>query len=260
MPRPVVAPPGAIHPRSRRSSGMDRKLTGSAARCAIIEAMLSDAGEGVPRLRGLLPASAAVVAVGAAAVLVTLAPEARSRASALVYGLGLCALFTVSGLYNRWRWDPSWRPLLRPLDHSMIFVFIAASATPLAVLVLSGTLQTVVLVAVWAGALAGIALSAAWITAPRVLVACCYLAVGWAGVAGIPRMAERLPGIALLLLPAGGIRYSIGAVVYALRRPDPWPRVFGFHEVFHTLVLLRATAHFAAVAGGIVSGAGRPPP
>src|SRR3954454_18537547 len=214
--------------------------------------MFTEAGEVVPRLRGLLHAYAAIVAVGAAGVLVALEPDARSRASALVYSLRLCALFSVSGLYHPWRWDPQWRPLLRRLDHSMIFVFIAASATPMAVLVLSGTLQTVVLIAVWAGALAGIALSVAWITAPRVLVACCYLAVGWAGVAGVPQMAERLPGIALLLLAAAGILSSIGAVVYALRRPDPWPRVFGFHEVFHALVLLAAAAHFAAMAGWIV--------
>jgi hemolysin III len=218
--------------------------------------MFGDAGEAVPRLRGLLHAYAAVVAVAAAGVLVVLAPEARSRVSALVYGVGLCALFAVSGLYHRWRWDPRWRPVLRRLDHSMIFVFIAASATPVAVLVLSGTLRTVVLLAVWAGAAGGIALSVAWITAPRVLVAVCYLAVGWAGVAGVPQMAERLPGIALLLLAAGGILYSIGAVVYALRRPDPWPRVFGFHEVFHALVLLAAAAHFAAMAGWVVPSAG----
>src|SRR3954463_4948787 len=179
---PDCAPPGAINASRRRTSGMPGRLSGQTTGCGIIRAMFGDAGEAVPRLRGLLHAYAAVVAVAAAGVLVVLAPEARSRVSALVYGVGLCALFAVSGLYHRWRWNPRWRPILRRLDHSMIFVFIAASATPVAVLVLSGTLQTVVLIAVWAGAAGGIALSVAWITAPRVLVAVCYLAVGWAGV------------------------------------------------------------------------------
>ena len=206
----------------------------------------------VPRLRGVLHAYAAWFAGAAGLVLVLLAPDAQARLAATVYGLGMCALFAVSGLYHRWRWDPRWRPLLRRLDHSTIFVFIAASCTPVAVLVLDGTLRTVVLLVVWGGAIAGVAMSVAWITAPRVLVAVCYLAVGWAGVAGVPQLAERLPAAPLVLLAVGGVLYTVGAIVYAARRPDPWPRVFGFHEVFHTLVIVAALSHFVAMAGWIV--------
>ena len=206
----------------------------------------------VPRLRGLLHAYAFFFAVAAAIVLVVIAPDAQARAAAAVYGVGLSALFAVSGLYHRWRWDMRWRPLLRRMDHSTIYVFIAASCTPIAWLVLEGSLRTVVLVAVWAGAVGGIALSVAWITAPRVLVAMSYLLVGWAGAIGLPQIVDRLPAAPLVLLATGGVLYTIGAVVYALKRPNPWPRTFGFHEVFHALVVLAAIAHFIAMAGWVV--------
>jgi len=206
----------------------------------------------VPRLRGVLHAYAAWVAAVAAVALVLTAPDARARAAAGIYGLGLIALFAVSGLYHRWRWNPRWRPLLRRLDHSTIFVFIAASVTPVASLVLDGTLRVVVLAVVWGAALAGVTMSVAWITAPRVLVAASYLAVGWAGVAGLPQLLDRLPAAPLLLLLAGGLLYSAGAAVYAAQRPNPWPRTFGFHEVFHALVVAAAVAHFVAMAGWVV--------
>lgn len=205
----------------------------------------------VPRLRGLLHAYAFYVAVTAAVVLVVLAP-AGARLPAAIYGLSLSALFAVSGLYHRWRWDMRWRPLLRRMDHSTIYVFIAASCTPVAWQVLDGDLRTIVLIAVWAGAVGGIALSVAWITAPRILVAVSYLLVGWAGVIGLPQIVERLPVAPLVLLAVGGGLYTVGAVVYALKRPNPWPRTFGFHEVFHALVVLAALVHFIAMAGWVV--------
>ena len=206
----------------------------------------------VPRLRGLLHAYSAAFALVAAIVLVAIAPDAQARGAAAVYGLGLSALFAVSGLYHRWRWDMRWRPLLRRMDHSTIYVFIAASSTPMAWLVLEGTMRTVVLVAVWAGAVGGIALSVAWITAPRVLVAMSYLVVGWAALIGLPQIVEKLPAAPLVLLAVGGVLYTVGAVVYALKRPNPWPRVFGFHEVFHALVVVAAIVHFIAMAGWVV--------
>src|ERR687898_3538106 len=128
----------------------------------------------IPRLRGLLHAHAAWIAAVAAIVLIALAPTGAARVAALIYGLGLIALFTVSALYHRWPGDPRWKPWLRRLDHSTIFVFIAASYTPIALLVLEGTLQTVVLVSVWTGAAAGVVLSLAWISAPRWLQALSY--------------------------------------------------------------------------------------
>jgi hemolysin III len=164
----------------------------------------------------------------------------------------MCALFAASGLYHRWPWDPRWRPLLRRIDHSAIYVFIAASYTPVALLVLSGTVQVVVLVSVWAGALAGVALSVAWITAPRVLVAASYLALGWVAIVAMPQLAHRLGVAPLVLFAAGGLLYSVGAAVYALRRPNPWPHTFGFHEVFHALVILAAVTHYVAMVGWVI--------
>ncbi|HEV8152449.1 MAG TPA: hemolysin III family protein [Solirubrobacteraceae bacterium] len=205
-----------------------------------------------PLLRGLLHAYAFWVALVAGATLVALAPDATARVAALVYGAGLCALFAASGLYHRWRWNPRWRPLLRRIDHSTIFVFIAASYVPIALLVLSGGLRVAVLVAVAAGAIGGVALTVGWPAAPAWLDAAAYLALGWVAVVAAPDLVERLPGPPLALLVAGGLLYSAGAVVYATRRPDPWPRTFGFHEVFHTLVILAAAAHFTAIAGWVI--------
>jgi hemolysin III len=207
----------------------------------------------IPRLRGVSHAVAFWVALAAAGFLLLRAGDASARAAAAVYGAGLCALFGVSASYHRWRWDPRWRPLLRRLDHSTIFVFIAASYTPIALLVLDGSLRMVVLLVVWAGAGAGVIFSVAWIGAPRWLAAGTYLALGWVSVVTIPQLVERLGTAPLALIAAGGALYTAGAVVYGLKRPDPWPRVFGFHEVFHAFVVLAAAAHYAAIAGWVVA-------
>ena len=166
--------------------------------------------------------------------------------------LQTCALFAASGLYHRWRWNPRWRPLLRRIDHSTIFIFIAASYTPVAMLVLSGTVQVVVLVSAWAGAVAGVAMSVAWIGAPRWLVAACYLALGWVAVIAMPQLADKLGVAPFVLFASGGLLYTVGAMVYAFRRPNPWPLTFGFHEVFHALVIAAATVHFVAMAGWVI--------
>jgi hemolysin III len=206
----------------------------------------------VPILRGVSHAWAFWVALVAGVVLLVLAPGADARVAALVYAIGLCALFAGSALYHRWRWDPRWRPLLRRIDHSTIFVFIAASYTPIALLVLDGPLRVVVLIGVWAGAIAGVAFSVAWISAPRALTAGTYLALGWFAVITIPQLVDRLPVVPLALLAAGGVLYTLGALVYASKRPNPWPRTFGFHEVFHAFVIAAAAAHFAAMAGWVI--------
>jgi hemolysin III len=214
------------------------------------------AEEVIPRLRGLLHAHAAWVAAVAAIVLMALAPTAGARVAVLIYGVGLIALFTVSALYHRWPGDPRWKPWLRRMDHSTIFVFIAASYTPVGLLVLDGPVQVVVLVSVWAGALAGIVMSVAWISAPRWLQALTYLLVGWVAVVALPQLADRVGIAPLVLLAVGGGLYSLGALVYALRRPNFWPRTYGFHEVFHTLVIAAAVVHFVAMAGWVVPSAG----
>jgi hemolysin III len=205
----------------------------------------------LPRLRGLLHAWAFWFALAAAVALIVVAADTRARIAAVIYGLGLCALFGASGLYHRWRGNPRWKPILRRIDHSTIFVFIAASYTPISLLVLNDPLRVIVLVSVWVGALAGVAMSIAWIDAPRVLVALCYVAVGWVAIVATPQLfSARGIGMPLLLL-AGGILYSLGAAAYATKRPNPWPRTFGFHEVFHTLVTAAALVHFVAIAGVI---------
>ena len=158
----------------------------------------------IPRLRGVTHAYAFFVAVIAAALLIALTPGGAPRMAATVYGVGLCALFGGSGLYHRWRWNPRWRPVLRRVDHSTIYLFIAASYTPVGWLVLSGTTQWIVLITVWSGALAGVTISVAWINAPRAVCALCYVALGWVAVLAFPQLHAELPMIALLLVALGG--------------------------------------------------------
>jgi hemolysin III len=206
----------------------------------------------IPRLRGVTHAYAFFAAVVAAALLVVFTPAGAPRVAATVYGAGLCALFGVSGLYHRWHGDPRWKTILQRVDHSNIYLFIAASYTPLGMLVLSGATQWIVLITVWAGAAAGVTLSIAWINAPRFVCALCYVALGWVAVLAFPQMHAVLPLACLVLIGGGGVLYTVGAIVYALGRPDPWPKVFGFHEIFHIFVILAAVAHFVAMATWIM--------
>jgi len=206
----------------------------------------------IPRLRGVTHAYAFWCALAAAITLIVITPAGSPRVAAAVYGAGLCALFGGSGLYHRWRWHPRWRPILRRVDHSTIYVFIAACYTPVGLLVLEGPLRWAVLITVWAGALLGVAFSVAWISAPRALCAATYIALGWVAVIALPQMVSALPLTPLVLMGVGGVLYTIGAIIYALGRPNPWPRTFGFHEIFHVFVILAAVAHFVAMAGWIV--------
>ena len=137
---------------------------------------------------------------------------------------------------------------MRRLDHSMIFLLIAGTYTPFALLVLEGTLATVILVVVWAGALGGIVLKLVWIDAPKPLVAVLYVMLGWVAVAAFPDLIQELGVTSTALVVAGGLLYTAGAVVYALGRPDPVPTVFGYHEVFHALVIAAAALQYAAIA------------
>lgn len=203
--------------------------------------------EALPRLRGLLHAASFPLALAVAFVLVVTADDASARVAALVYGLGLCGLFGVSATYHRWP-DPRGKALLRRVDHGMIFVFIAASYTPIALLVLDAPLAGIVLVSAWAGAVAGVVFSLGWIDAPRGWSAGAYIALGWVIVLAAPQLVSGIGAGPALLFLLGGVLYSVGAVVYARQRPDPWPATFGYHEVFHTLVTAAAVVHFAAMA------------
>jgi hemolysin III len=209
----------------------------------------------VPRLRGVSHAVAFVMSIAAAIVAVALAPTGRSTVALVAYGGGLVALFGGSALYHRWPGPARFKPLLRQIDHSMIYVFIAASYTPIVVVLVHGVLFWTILVVAWAGAAAGVAFTFGWIDAPRGVVAGSYLALGWMAVIAIPQLIAVLRPAPLVLLAAGGVLYSAGAIVYSTRRPDPWPRTFGFHEVFHALVIAAVAVQYVAIVGWVLPAA-----
>ena len=203
-----------------------------------------------PLLRGVLHEVAAAVAAAAGAVLVFRAATPRARFGALVYGISLVALLAVSALYHRPNWSEKVRAVWRRLDNSAIFLLIAGTYTPFAFL-LGSRAGWIFLGVVWAGAVAGIVLSVAWVRAPKALVAAVCVLLGWASVPLLPALHAALGTGAVALLAAGGVVYSLGAVVYAAKRPDPFPRVFGYHELFHALVIAAAVCHFAVVARAV---------
>jgi hemolysin III len=196
----------------------------------------------------------ASVALGAS--LVIFAPGGRGTVAAAIYAASVAALFGVSALYHRVNWpSPAARRWMRRLDHTMIFVLIAGSYTPFALLVLDGPLATAVLIVVWSGAATGAMMKLIWIDAPKWLVALIYVLLGWVGVAVFPRMLEELGVTPTAMVAAGGLLYTVGAIVYALRRPDPAPTVFGYHELFHLLVIAAAAIQYAVVAFYVLPGA-----
>jgi hemolysin III len=209
----------------------------------------------VPLLRGRLHQYAVLAAAVAAVALVALAPTGRARLAAVIYGAGLCVLFGASALYHRWPGPPRFKPILRRIDHSSIFVFIAASYTPVGLLVLDPPEGTIILAAAWVAAAVGVTLSICWIDAPRWVQALCYVATGWIAGAALPQLLDGAGVAPFVLFAVGGAVYSLGALVYAWQRPNPWPRVFGFHEVFHALVIAAAVVHFVAMAGWVIPGA-----
>lgn len=205
---------------------------------------------GKPRMRGWLHAYAFFVAVAAGVVLCTIAatrPGWTPLISCLVYSVTVCGLFGTSALYHRRVWSERGYRTMRRLDHSMIFVFIAGTYTPFCLLLLSARGATVLLITVWVGAVGGVAVKLVWPHAPRWVSAPLYLALGWVAVAVLPDILERGGVTVLALLVAGGATYSIGAVCYALRRPNPWPTVFGHHELFHAFTLVAAICHQVAI-------------
>jgi hemolysin III len=217
---------------------------------------MSDAALVKPRLRGVSHQWAFFVSVVLGAVLVLLAPAGQPRLAAAIYAFSVAGLFGASALYHRVNWTSlSARRWMRRLDHSMIFVLIAGTYTPFALLVLDGTLATAILIVVWTGAASGIVLKLCWIDAPKWLIALTYVLLGWVAVAAFPDMISRLGVTPTLLVAVGGVLYTLGAVVYALRRPDPAPQVFGYHEVFHALVIAAASLQYAVIAFFVLPGA-----
>ena len=203
-----------------------------------------------PLFRGVSHEVAAVAALLGWAVLAVVAPNAGARAAAHTYGATLFALFAVSATYHRPTWSPRVRSWMRRLDHSAIFLLIAGTYTPLCLL-LGGRLGTVLLAAVWIGAALGIARSVLWVHAPKTVAVLLYVALGWVVLPVLPAVRTAVGPGGLRLLAAGGIAYTVGAAVYAIRRPNPWPRVFGYHEVFHALVIIAAICHFAVAFAAV---------
>jgi hemolysin III len=203
----------------------------------------------VPRLRGVLHQYAFFVALVLGMVLVALADGVLERFAVWVYAAALAAMFGASALYHRVEWRTAAARLrARRVDHAMIFVFIAGTYTPFALLAFGGVLRVAVLTTVWAAALVGLGLELAWIHAPRWVSAVAYLAVGWAGAILVPYLFPAVGVAAAVLAIAGAALYTLGAVAYATAWPDPFPETFGFHEVFHALVVVAAATQFAAVS------------
>jgi hemolysin III len=206
-----------------------------------------------PRLRGVLHQWAFFVSIVAGTVLVVVAPPGRATLATAIYAATVVGLFGVSALYHRINWvSAAARRWMRRLDHSMIFLLIAGTYTPFALLALHGTIATAILVVVWAGAAGGIVLNLIWVDAPKWVTALVYVALGWVAVIAFPSLFDELGVTATMMVAAGGVLYTLGAVVYALRRPDPAPAVFGYHEIFHALVIAAAAIQYAVVAFYVV--------
>lgn len=201
-----------------------------------------------PRMRGWLHAGMFPAVLIAGIVLIALADSTRGRIACAIYIVTACLLFGVSAVYHRGTWGPRGEAVLRRLDHANIFLIIAGTYTPLTLLLLPESTGTPLLWAVWAAAVAGIAFRVFWVGAPRWLYTPCYIAMGWAAVFFLPDFM-RTGGIAVLVLVVvGGLLYSAGGVIYGIKRPNPSPRFFGFHEVFHSLTLAAFVVHYVGIS------------
>lgn len=210
-----------------------------------------------PRLRGWLHLYAAIVSVAAGATLISVASAVRGDRVALpttIYAITVTLLFGTSALYHRRGWGPTGQRVMKRLDHSMIFVFIAGTYTPFAVLTLPRVESIAVLTVVWTGAVFGVIMKTAWPQAPRWVGVPLYIALGWVAVFVLPEILRYGGVAALVLLVTGGVLYTLGALAYGFKRPDPYPTTFGYHEVFHLCTLLAAACHYIAVWFAVFSG------
>ncbi len=200
-----------------------------------------------PRFRGVVHQYAFFVAVAVGVLLVLETSGTRARLAAAIFAASVASMFGASALYHRVTWSARWRPWLRRLDHAMIYLLIAGTYTPFALLVLSGAWRTTVLAGVWTGAALAMSLRFAWVDAPKWLSVFFAIALGWVGVAALPQLMKVGAGGGLLIV-AGGLLYTVGAAVYAIQRPDPAPATFGYHEVFHVLVAAAVVCQYCAIA------------
>jgi hemolysin III len=205
-----------------------------------------------PRLRGVSHEYAFFISLACGTALILAASGGRARLAAAIYAVAVSALLGTSALYHRVTWRPRARRWMRRLDHSMIFVLIAGTYTPVALLALHGGLARTILIVVWAGALGGVVFKLLWIDAPKWVFAAVYLALGWVSAAIFGQLPAAIGWLGVAGLAAGGLLYTLGAVVYASGWPNPAPRTFGYHEVFHALVLAAASLHYAVIAFDVV--------
>ena len=207
-----------------------------------------------PRFRGVSHLSMFPIALVAVVPLLFVGRTAAALVSAIVFGIGVAAMFGVSGTYHVITWSPRARSRLARLDHATVYGLIAATYTPFGLLILSGAWQVTVLAIVWAGALAAMLMKLFWVGAPKWLSAAIGIALGWVGVAAMPEIYNTIGATGLLFLAAGGLLYTVGAVVYAMRRPNLFPGVFGYHELFHAFVILAVALQYVAVAVYVLPG------
>lgn len=207
-----------------------------------------------PKLRGWLHLATAPLTLAAGIVLIVLSPDTLTRVGSAVFTASALILFTVSAIYHTGTWSPRVWAFLRRFDHSNIFILIAGSYTPFSLLLLEGTQRTVLLTVVWTGAILGVGFRVFWTDAPRWLYTPIYIAMGWAAIFFIPGFLDGAKdfggaGIAaFVMIVVGGALYTLGGVVYGFKRPNPWPRWFGFHEVFHTFTILAFVSHYVGVS------------
>jgi hemolysin III len=201
-----------------------------------------------PRLRGWLHAVTAPLALAGGIVLIVLAPTHSAAAAAAAFGVTAVVLFTTSAIYHRGNWSPRVERLLKRLDHANIFLLIAGTYTPFAVLALTGETRVAVLAAVWGTAVAGALSRVIWVGAPRWTYVPLYLGLGWAAGFVLPQLLHGAGAAAFTLMCVGGALYTVGGVVYGLRRPNPSPQWFGFHEVFHSLTVAAFICQYVAAS------------
>jgi hemolysin III len=212
-------------------------------------------GSARPLLRGVLHQAALVVAIAAGIVLVAETDGGRRTVAAAVFAGSAATMLALSAVYHRITWSPAARLRMRRADHAGIYVLIAGTYTPVGLLALHGTLQKVVLGVVWTGAAAAILLKLFWVHAPKWLSAAIAIGLGWIGVAAIPQLVRADGFTPVALIAVGGLAYTCGGIVYARRKPDPFPAVFGYHELFHALTLVGLALQYVAIAFFVVRAA-----
>jgi len=234
------------------AKGSELKAASMAKGAEIAEAGAEMVAKVKPKLRGYVHQYSFFVALALGAALVVFADGAKAKVAALVYAVSLAGLLGTSALYHRVTWSEVARKRMRRLDHSMIFVLIAGTVTPIALFAVKGSFGTVLLSVVWGMALAGIAMKMVWVSAPKWLSALIYVAVGLVGALAAGSLAGSVGLVAVSVLALAGAMFIAGALIYALERPNPVPNVFGYHEVFHVLVVVGAALDFGVIAGWVV--------